>query len=494
MENLAKDKKYHLGLGARALAYDDVLLLPGYSDFVPSEASLATALTATISLNVPILSAAMDTVTEAAMAIALALEGGMGFIHQNLDQQAQFREVHRVKRFQSGKIMEPFFLREQATAEDALLMMREAKVGGILIVDKKHTLLGIVTHRDLNALRDSSVSVRAVMTANPHTADLAVTLEKAEEILLRHKVEKLPLVDKAKKLKGLITYKDIQERRDRPHACKDEYGRLRVGAAVGVGKDMMERVHGLVSSHVDAVAIDTAHAHSKAVLSAVKSIKQAHPDLPLIAGNVATGTAARALQEAGADGVKVGIGPGSICTTRVVAGVGVPQFSAVYDVSQALRKSNVSVISDGGIRFSGDIVKSIAAGADCVMIGSLLAATEESPGEVVLLQGKKYKIHRGMGSLESMEKGGKARYFREGETGKSVPEGVVGRVPYRGHVSEVVHQLKGGVQAGMGYTGARDIAALKKAGFIEITPSGIRESHPHGIAIVQDAPNYSGDL
>lgn len=480
--------------GGRALAYDDVLLLPRYADFMPSDASIQTMLTPAILLNIPIVSAAMDTVTEFSMAIALALEGGIGFIHQNMGAKEQATQVGKVKRFQSGKIMNPFYLGERATAADALSMMHEAKVGGILIVDSRHKLLGIVTHRDLHSLQDTNLPVLEVMTAHLHTAPPTVSLEEAEELLRRHKVEKLPLVDDDNVLKGLVTYKDILERRDRPYACKDTEGRLRVGAAIGVGEDMMMRVEQLVQNHVDVIAIDTAHGHSKRVLSAIKIIKQSYPTLPLIAGNVALGEAALALHEAGADGIKVGIGPGSICTTRVVAGVGVPQFSAVCDVAQALRGKQVSIISDGGIRFSGDIVKSVAAGADCVMIGSLLAGTEESPGDVVLLQGKKYKMYRGMGSLESMKKGGERRYFKEGETGKSVPEGVVGRVPYRGAVSEVIHQLKGGVKAGMGYTGSPDVPALKRASFIEITPSGMKESHPHDISIVQDAPNYSRDL
>ena len=491
---MRKEKYTPLQAGSRALAYDDVLLLPGYADFLPKSASIETRLAPTLPLNMPILSAAMDTVTENAMAIALALEGGIGIIHQNMAAKEQAEQVRKVKRFQSGKIMDPFCLDGDAMAADALSIMRRAKIGGVLVVDGERKLLGIVTNRDLYSLPDTNVSVLDVMTKNPHTADASVSLEAAEEILRRHRIEKLPLVDGRGVLKGLVTYKDIQERRDRPHACKDEYGRLRVGAAVGVGKDVLSRVEQLVGSHVDIVAIDTAHAHSKAVLTTVKKIKRRHPSLPLLAGNVAMGAAAVALHEAGADGIKVGIGPGSICTTRVVAGVGVPQFSAVYDVARALRGKEVSIISDGGIRFSGDVVKALAAGADCVMIGSLLAGTEEAPGDIVLLQGKKYKIYRGMGSLEAMEKGGKSRYFKEGEAGKSVPEGVVGRVPYRGCVSEVIHQLKGGVRAGMGYTGSRTIAALKEAPFIEITPSGMKESHPHGISIVQDAPNYSRDL
>ena len=476
----------------RALAYDDILLYPSYSDILPSETNITTRLTRRIALNIPIVSAAMDTVTDSSMAVAIALEGGLGIIHKNMSIEQQVIEVRKVKRSQSGMILDPLYLYEDAKVQEAFDIMQSHKIGGIPIIDKKHKVIGILTNRDLRSLKDYNIPIQQVMTPNPITISLETTQQEAEEILQKHKIEKLPVVNEQGILKGLITYKDAQKRKYSPNACKDEFGRLRVGAALGVTVDTMERAEALLEVGVDVLSIDTAHAHSKLVLDMVKKLKKTFPDTEIIAGNIATAEAAVALQQAGVDAVKVGIGPGSICTTRIISGVGVPQFSAVLAVAEALKNTDIPLIADGGIRFSGDITKSVVAGADCVMIGSLLAGTEEAPGETILLQGKKYKVYRGMGSLEAMQMGASDRYFQDNQDAKKlVPEGVVGRMPYQGHAAEVIHQLKGGLQAGMGYLGCKDVTDLKKARFVEITPSGMKESHPHNIIITQDAPNYS---
>ncbi|MCS6823308.1 MAG: IMP dehydrogenase [Cytophagaceae bacterium] len=477
-----------------ALTYDDVLLLPAYSQVLPRDTDTSTNLTKNIRLNIPLVSAAMDTVSEYQMAIAMAHEGGIAFIHKNMSIEEQALQVKKVKRSESGMILDPVTLHEDALLEDALNMMSENKIGGIPVVDKTGKLVGIITNRDLRFQKDRKKRVAEIMTKeNLITAHEGITLSEAEEILQEYKIEKLPIVDKSGHLKGLITYKDILKKKDRPLACKDEYGRLRVGAAVGVTADMMQRIEALVAAGVDVVSIDTAHGHSRGVIEAVKKVKQAFKKLELVAGNVATEEGAQALAEAGADAVKVGIGPGSICTTRVIAGVGVPQLSAIYEASKALKKLGVPLIADGGIRFSGDIAKAIAAGADSVMIGSLLAGTEEAPGEMIIFEGRKFKSYRGMGSLEAMEEGSKDRYFQdvEDDIKKLVPEGIVGRVPFKGKVTEVIYQLVGGLKAGMGYCGAADIESLKKAQFVKITHAGIIESHPHDIQITREAPNYS---
>ncbi len=477
-----------------ALTYDDVLLVPSYSEILPRNTSTVTRLTKNISLNVPLVSAAMDTVTEADLAIAMALTGGLGFIHKNMPIDIQAHQVRKVKRSQSGMILDPITLDVNATVFDAKTIMRENKIGGIPVVDKDRKLLGIVTNRDLRFLKDMSQPVKEVMTRkNLVTAEAGIQLDAAEEILQEYKIEKLPIVDKEGRLSGLITYKDILKNKDRPNACKDEFGRLRVGAAVGVTADILDRVEMLKNAGVDIVSIDTAHGHSRGVIQACTQVKRRFPELELVVGNIATAEGAKALVKAGADAVKVGVGPGSICTTRVIAGVGVPQLSAVYEASKALEGTGIPVIADGGIRFSGDVVKAIAAGASCVMIGSLLAGTDEAPGEVILFEGRKFKSYRGMGSVEAMEEGSKDRYFQDAEDDikKLVPEGIVGRVPYKGLVEEVIYQLVGGLQAGMGYCGAPDIPALQKARFVKITAAGVRESHPHDIQITREAPNYS---
>jgi IMP dehydrogenase len=477
-----------------ALTYDDVLLVPAYSEVLPRDVSTRTRLTRDIELNIPVVAAAMDTVTEYRLAIAMAREGGLGFIHKNMPIEMQAEQVRKVKRSESGMIIDPVTLPEDATLADAQRIMNEFKIGGIPVVDKQGRLVGIITNRDLRFQKKLSRPVSEVMTKeNLITASEGITLEEAEEVLQEHKIEKLPIVNKEGFLVGLITYKDIIRRRNYPNACKDHLGRLRVGAAVGVTHDILERVALLVKAGVDVISIDTAHGHSRGVLEAVKKVKQAYPDLPLVAGNVATGAAAKALAEAGADAVKVGIGPGSICTTRVVAGVGVPQLSAVLEAAAALKGTDIPVIADGGIRYSGDVVKALAAGAHTVMIGSLLAGTEESPGDVIIFEGRRFKTYRGMGSLEAMEAGSKDRYFQdvEDDIKKLVPEGIVGRVPYKGTVGEVIYQLVGGLRAGMGYCGAKDIAALQEAKFVRITNAGVRESHPHDVIITHEAPNYS---
>ena len=477
-----------------ALTYDDVLLLPAYSEILPRDTDTTTFLSRNIRLNIPLVSAAMDTVTEYEMAIGMAHLGGLGFIHKNMSITEQAEQVKKVKRSESGMILDPFILTEDATLRDALAIMNNHKIGGIPIVNGDGKLTGILTNRDLRFQKDTSRKVTEIMTKeNIITADEGIDLLKAEGILQEYKIEKLPVIDKQGRLKGLITYKDILKKKDRPDACKDSFGRLRVGAAVGVTKDLFERVDALKKAGVDVISIDTAHGHSKGVITALKEVKKEFPGLEVIVGNVATADGAKALAEAGADGIKVGIGPGSICTTRVIAGVGMPQLSAVYESVKALAGSGVPVVADGGIRFSGDIVKAIAAGANTIMVGSMLAGTEEAPGEVTIFEGRKYKSYRGMGSLEAMEDGSKDRYFQDAEEDvkKLVPEGIVGRVPFKGKVSEVIYQMIGGLKAGMGYCGAKDIDTLKKAKFVKITPAGVREGHPHDIQITREAPNYS---
>jgi IMP dehydrogenase len=477
-----------------ALTYDDVLLLPAYSQVLPRETDTSTNLSRNIRLNIPLVSAAMDTVTEYKMAITMAHEGGLGFIHKNMSIAEQAIQVKRVKRSESGMILEPVTLGEDAILSDALQMMAEFKIGGIPVVNKAGILIGIITNRDLRFQKDKNKKVTEIMTKeNLITAFEGIDLAKAEDILQEYKIEKLPIVDKNKKLKGLITYRDIIKKKDRPMACKDEFGRLRVGAAVGVTPDLFERVEALINAGVDIISIDTAHGHSKGVIEAVKSLKQKFKNIDLIAGNVATGEGALALAEAGADAVKVGIGPGSICTTRIIAGVGVPQLSAVYESAKALKKLGIPVVADGGVRFSGDIAKAIAGGANTIMIGSLLAGTEEAPGEMNIFEGRKFKSYRGMGSLEAMEDGSKDRYFQDAEDDikKLVPEGIVGRVPYKGLANEVIYQLIGGLKAGMGYCGSADIETMKNAKFVKITAAGVKESHPHDVQITSEAPNYS---
>lgn len=477
-----------------ALTYDDVLLLPDYSEVLPRDTNTQTQLTRNIQLNIPLVSAAMDTVTESQLAIAMALEGGLGFIHKNMTAQAQALHVRKVKRSQSGMILDPITLHVDKTARDAEAIMRENKIGGIPVVNDDKKLVGIVTNRDMRFIKDMSIPVREIMTKeNVITGEMGITLDGAEDVLKQYKIEKLPIIDDKGNLTGLITYKDILKNRDRPNACKDQFGRLRVGAAVGVTPDIEDRIAALMDAGVDVVSIDTAHGHSKGVIETAKRIKNAYGNLDVIVGNVATGAGAKALVDAGADAVKVGVGPGSICTTRVVAGVGMPQLSAVYEAAKAVKRSGIPIIADGGIRYSGDMVKAIAAGANVVMIGSMLAGTEEAPGEVILYEGRKFKSYRGMGSIEAMEDGSKDRYFQDAEDDikKLVPEGIVGRVPFKGLVQEVLYQLTGGLQAGMGYCGAKDIDAMQKARFVKITGAGVRESHPHDVHITREAPNYS---
>jgi IMP dehydrogenase len=478
-----------------ALTYDDVLLLPAYSEVLPRETNLQTRLTRKIILNLPIVSAAMDTVTEYKMAIAIAREGGIGFIHKNMSIEAQAEQVRKVKRSESGMIIDPITLPETAILADALHIMSEFKIGGIPVVDEAMKLKGIITNRDLRFQKDLSKSVLEIMTKeNLITAQEGITLDQAEEVLQEYKIEKLPIINKEGKLVGLITYKDIIRRKDFPYACKDELGRLRVGAALGITADILERIELLKNAGVDVVAIDTAHGHSKGVIDTLRKVKAKYPEMQVVVGNVATAEGAKALAEAGADAVKVGVGPGSICTTRVVAGVGMPQLSAVFEAYKVLQDLDVPIIADGGIRYSGDLVKALAGGASSVMIGSLLAGTDESPGEVVIFEGRKFKTYRGMGSLEAMEAGSKDRYFQDAEDDikKLVPEGIVGQVPYKGTVAEVLYQIAGGLRAGMGYCGAKTIKDLQeKAQFVKITASGIRESHPHDVIITREAPNYS---
>ncbi|AKP51019.1 IMP dehydrogenase [Cyclobacterium amurskyense] len=481
-----------------ALTYDDVLLVPGYSEVLPRDTNTSTQLTKNIRLEIPLVSAAMDTVTEAELAIAIALEGGLGFIHKNMSIEKQAAQVRKVKRSQSGMILDPITLDIDAKVKDAEAIMSEYNIGGIPVVDENRFLKGIITNRDLRFIKDLNRPIKEIMTMeNLITAKAGISLEEAEEVLQEYKIEKLPIVDEEYKLTGLITYKDILKRRDKPHACKDQFGRLRVGAAVGVTGDIEERVDALVNAGVDVVSIDTAHGHSKGVIETCTKIKAAFPSLEVIVGNIATAEAATALADAGADAVKVGVGPGSICTTRVIAGVGMPQLSAVMECSNALKGRNVPVIADGGIRYSGDVVKALAAGAGSVMIGSILAGTEEAPGEIIIFEGRKFKSYRGMGSLEAMESGSKDRYFQDAEENvkKLVPEGIVGRVAFKGLVSEVLYQLVGGLQAGMGYCGTGTIDDLREKGkFVKITTAGVRESHPHDISITREAPNYSAKM
>ncbi|MEJ0055028.1 MAG: IMP dehydrogenase [Bacteroidota bacterium] len=477
-----------------ALTYDDVLLVPAYSEVLPRETSTSTYLTKNIKLNIPILSAAMDTVTESALAIGMALEGGIGFIHKNMSIEAQADQVRKVKRSQSGLILDPVTLRVNSTVKDAEKIMREFKIGGIPVIDGNGKLVGIITNRDLRFQKDMSIPIDDIMTKeNLITAPEGITLEQAEILLQDYKIEKLPIINKKGKLTGLVTYKDILKKKNKPNACQDKFGRLRVGAAVGVTHDIIARIEALKAAGVDVISIDTAHGHSKGVIESAKQVKKKFPGLDLIVGNIATGDAAKALVKAGADAIKVGVGPGSICTTRVVAGVGLPQLSAVYEAAKAIKGSAVKVIADGGIRFSGDIVKALAAGADSVMIGSLLAGTDEAPGEMIIYEGRKFKSYRGMGSIEAMDDGSKDRYFQDAEDDikKLVPEGISGRVPFKGLVSEVLYQMVGGLKAGMGYCGAKNLEKLKQAKFVKITAAGVTESHPHDIAITREAPNYS---
>ena len=477
------------------LTYDDVLLLPAYSEVLPREVSIKTKFTRNISLNVPIVSAAMDTVTESAMAIAIAREGGIGVLHKNMTVSQQATEVRKVKRAESGMIIDPVTLDLDAIVSDAKQSMKEHSIGGIPIVDNNGLLKGIVTNRDLRFEKNDNRPITEVMTSeNLVTTSEGTSLEEAEVILQNNKIEKLPVVDGDFKLIGLITFRDITKLSQKPISNKDQYGRLRVAAAIGVTHNALERTKALVGSGVDAIIIDTAHGHTKGVVSVLKNIKSEFPSLDVVVGNIATADAAKYLVKAGADAVKVGIGPGSICTTRVVAGVGFPQFSAVLEVAAALKDSDVPVIADGGIRYTGDIPKALAAGADCVMLGSLLAGTKESPGETIIYEGRKFKSYRGMGSVEAMKEGSKDRYFQdvEDDIKKLVPEGIVGRVPYKGDLYESIHQFVGGIRAGMGYCGAKDIQTLKNTGkFVKITSSGISESHPHNVMITKEAPNYS---
>lgn len=477
------------------LTYDDVLLVPAFSEILPREVSIKTKFSRNISLNVPIVSAAMDTVTESSMAIAMAREGGIGVLHKNMTIDRQAAEVRKVKRAESGMIQDPVTLSKTATVGDAQNTMREYGIGGIPITDSKGILIGIVTNRDLRFEKDYNRLLSEIMTSeNLVTVSEGTSLKQAEIILQKHKIEKLPVVDPKGKLLGLITFRDITKLTQKPIANKDSYGRLRVAAALGVTADALERAEALVNAQVDAVVIDTAHGHTKGVVKVLKEVKNKFPELDIIVGNIATAEAAKYLVEAGADAVKVGIGPGSICTTRVIAGVGFPQFSAVLEVAAAIKGSGVPVIADGGIRYTGDIPKAIAAGADCVMLGSLLAGTQESPGETIIYEGRKFKSYRGMGSVEAMKQGSKDRYFQdvEDDIKKLVPEGIVGRVHYKGELVESMTQFIGGLRAGMGYCGSKDIQTLKDTGkFIKITASGINESHPHNVAITKEAPNYS---
>lgn len=480
-----------IGLG---LTYDDVLLVPNYSEVLPRDVDLSSKVTRNIELKTPIISAAMDTVTESAMAIAIAQEGGIGVIHKNMTIEQQAIEVRKVKRAESGMILDPVTLLKNATVADAKAMMAEFKIGGVPVVNEAKNLIGIITNRDLRFEKDNGRLIDEVMTKeNLITATPDTTMVEAEAILQEHKIEKLPVLDSNNQLVGLITYRDITKNRVKPNANKDKYGRLRVAAAVGVTGDVVERVGALYESGVDAVIIDTAHGHTKGVVTALQSVKLKFPQLDVVVGNIATPEAALYLMEAGADAVKVGIGPGSICTTRIVAGVGFPQLSAVMEVAKAI-DGRIPVIADGGIRFTGDIVKALAAGADSVMLGSMFAGTKESPGETVIYEGRKYKTYRGMGSVEAMSDGSKDRYFQdvEDDVKKLVPEGIVGRVPYKGEVGEVMYQFIGGLRAGMGYCGSKDVPTLKKsARFIQITAAGMQESHPHNVSITREAPNYS---
>ena len=482
-------------ISSLGLTYDDVLLVPAYSETLPREVSITSKFSRNIKLNVPIASAAMDTVTESQMAIAMAREGGIGVLHKNMTIEDQANKVRKVKRSQSGMIIDPVTLPVTALVSDANKIMSEYRIGGIPIVDDNRILIGIVTNRDLRFEKNEGRPLMEVMTSeNLITASEGISMAQAEEVLQAHKIEKLPVVDKDNKLIGLITFRDITRVAISPQANKDAFGRLIAAAAVGVTADLMDRVKALSDAAVDAIVIDTAHGHSKGVIDVLKKVKKSFPKIDVVVGNIATSEAAAYLLEAGADGIKVGIGPGSICTTRIIAGVGYPQLSAVLEVSSVLAGTGVPLIADGGVRYTGDIVKAVAAGADSVMLGSLLAGTKESPGETVIYEGRKFKTYRGMGSVEAMKKGSKDRYFQdvEDDIKKLVPEGIVGRVPYKGELNESIHQFVGGLRAGMGYCGAKDIATLKEtARFVQITASGIKESHPHNVQITKEAPNYS---
>ncbi|WP_409252437.1 IMP dehydrogenase [Bacillus sp. SCS-153A] len=476
------------------LTFDDVLLLPAKSEVLPKDVSIKVSLTDTLNLNVPVISAGMDTVTEAEMAIAMARQGGLGIIHKNMSIEQQAEQVDKVKRSESGVISDPFFLSPEHQVFDAEHLMGKYRISGVPIVNnvEEQKLVGILTNRDLRFIQDYSIQISDVMTKdNLVTAPVGTTLDEAEKILQQYKIEKLPLIDENGVLKGLITIKDIEKVIEFPNSAKDKYGRLLAGAAVGVSGDTMKRVEQLVKSQVDVIVIDTAHGHSAGVLQVVSQIREQYPELNIIAGNVATAEATRALIEAGVDVVKVGIGPGSICTTRVVAGVGVPQITAIYDCASEARKHGKAIIADGGIKYSGDIAKALAAGGHAVMLGSLLAGTTESPGETEIFQGRRFKVYRGMGSVSSMEKGSKDRYFQE-ENKKFVPEGIEGRLPYKGPLADTLYQLIGGLRSGMGYCGAKDLKALREeAQFIKMTGAGLRESHPHDVQITKEAPNYS---
>ena len=485
------NKEKFIGEG---LTYEDVLLIPSYSENLPHEVNLESKFTRNIVINTPIISAAMDTVTEHELAISIAQQGGIGVIHKNMSIERQANEVRKVKRSESGMILDPITLNEEALVGDALRLMAENKIGGIPVISKQRKLKGIVTNRDLRFEKKLNKKIADVMTTeNLVTANEDVDLLKAENILQNHKIEKLPVIDENDFLVGLITFKDIIKVKQHPNSCKDEFGRLRVAAAVGVSKDTFKRIEALVKSSVDAIVIDTAHGHSKGVIDLLKEVKKQYPNLDVVVGNIATGDAALDLVRAGADAIKVGIGPGSICTTRIIAGVGFPQLSAIMNVKKTLKGSSVPIIADGGIRFTGDIPKAIAAGASSVMMGSMFAGTQESPGETIIYEGRKFKTYRGMGSIEAMQKGSKDRYFQENEDDikKLVPEGISARVPFKGSLKEVMHQLIGGLRAGMGYCGAKDIENLMDAKFIKITSSGMVESHPHDVTITRESPNYN---
>jgi len=495
---MAKPKSSKINFSTKifsdSLTFDDVLVLPRYSEILPRDVVTSTQLTRNIRINIPVVSAAMDTVTDSNMAIAIAREGGIGIIHKNMTILQQAKEVTKVKRSESGMIQNPITLTGEATLRDALKLMKDNHIGGIPIVDGTGNLTGIITNRDLRFEKNTSKKIKEAMTQNSLvTGEIGTDLIKAEGILQKHKIEKLPIVDKKGKLVGLITYKDILKVKSHPKACKDKFGRLLVGAAVGITADTLDRVKALVEAEVDVITLDTAHGHSKGVITELKKIKKAFPELDVIVGNVATGAAAKALADAGADAVKVGVGPGSICTTRIIAGIGVPQLSAIMHCAEALQGTGVPVIADGGIRYSGDLVKAIVAGASTIMAGSLFAGTEESPGETSIYEGRKVKSYRGMGSIEAMKEGSKDRYFQEAEDeiAKLVPEGIVGTVPFKGKVGEVLYQYVGGLRAGMGYCGAATIEDLQTAQFVRISNAGIKESHPHDISITKEAPNYS---
>ncbi len=476
------------------LTFDDVLLIPSYSEVLPREVDISSMFTRNILINTPIISSAMDTVTEAELAIAIAQEGGIGVIHKNMTIEKQASQVKKVKRAENVMIYDPVTINLEATVAEALNLMNEYKIGGILVVDSNGILKGIVTNRDLRFESNYARKITQVMTTNLITTNHQTNLEAAARILQKHKIEKLPIVDEKGKLVGLITYKDITKTKDRPNSCKDDKGRLRVAGAVGIAADTLERVEALVNANADAIVIDTAHGHTKSVIGILRDIKKSYPHIDVVAGNIGTSEAAKKLADSGADGLKVGVGPGSICTTRVIAGVGIPQLSAIYNVAKAVEGSGIPVIADGGIRYSGDIIKAIAAGADSIMAGSLFAGVEESPGDTIIYNGRKFKAYRGMGSIEAMQQGSKDRYYQdvEDDINKLVPEGIEARVPFKGNLSEVIYQMTGGLRAGMGYLGAPNIAVLKKdAKFVRITHSGVIESHPHDVTITREAPNYS---